>query len=172
MQKSLPMRRESMTMYAPPYAFRNTMHTRGTVAAAYACTSSAPWRIMPRHSRSRPGSKPGVSTNVTIGKFEVSHQATNRAALRDASMSIVPARYNGWFATTPTGRPSTVARAVTRLHAYSARTSKNESASTTSRITVRTSYDAEDRAGTVSAAVGQLRATGSSVAWRGGSAKW
>ena len=35
---------------------------------------------MPRHSRSRPGSKPGVSTNVTIGRFDVSHHATKRAA--------------------------------------------------------------------------------------------
>ena len=44
---SLPTPRESMTMYAPPYALRSTTQIRGTVAAAYACTSSAPWRIMP-----------------------------------------------------------------------------------------------------------------------------
>ena len=33
-QRSLPMPRESMTMYAPPYALRSTTHRRGTVAAA------------------------------------------------------------------------------------------------------------------------------------------
>ena len=73
---------------------------------------------MPRHSRSRPGSKPGVSTNVTIGRLNASHHATNRAALRDASMSSVPARCCGWFATMPTGRPSSVAEPVTRFGAY------------------------------------------------------
>ena len=56
---------ESITMYAPPYALRSTTHSLGTVAAAYACTSCAPCRIMPRHSRSVPGSNPGVSTNVS-----------------------------------------------------------------------------------------------------------
>ena len=76
----------------------------------YACTSSAPCRIIPRHSRSRPGSKPGVSTNVRIGRLKASHHATNRAALRDASMSSVPARCWGWFATTPKGRPSSAAQ--------------------------------------------------------------
>ena len=32
-QRSLPMPRESMTMYAPPYALRMTTQSRGTVAA-------------------------------------------------------------------------------------------------------------------------------------------
>ena len=32
-QRSLPMPRESMTMYAPPYALRSTTQSRGTVAA-------------------------------------------------------------------------------------------------------------------------------------------
>ena len=36
------MPRESITMYAPPYALRITTQQRGTVAAQYACTSSAP----------------------------------------------------------------------------------------------------------------------------------
>ena len=103
-----------------------TTHRRGTVAAQYACTSSAPWRIMPRHSRSRPGSKPGVSTNVTIGTLKLSHHATKRAALRDASMSSVPARCCGWFATTPIGRPSRRASPVTRFGACCARSSRNE----------------------------------------------
>ena len=67
-------------MYAPPYALRSTTHSRGTDAAAYACTSSAPWRIIPRHSRSLPGSKPGVSTNVTSGRLKQSHHCTCRAA--------------------------------------------------------------------------------------------
>ena len=52
---------------------------------------------MPRHSRSRPGSKPGVSTSVTIGRLNASHHAMKRAALRDASMSIVPARCAAWL---------------------------------------------------------------------------
>ena len=32
--RSLPIGRESMTMYAPPYALRMTTATRGTVARA------------------------------------------------------------------------------------------------------------------------------------------
>ena len=127
---------------------------------------------MPRHSRSRPGSKPGVSTNVTIGRLKLSHHAMNRAALRDASMSIVPARCAGWLATTPIGRPSSVASAVTRFGAYAARSSRRESASTTSSITTRTSYEALGDAGIVSAAIAHERPGSSCSLDRGGSARW
>ena len=46
-----------------------------------------------------------MSTKVTSGTPKASHQRTNRAALRLASMSRVPARCSGWLATMP-DRPS------------------------------------------------------------------
>ena len=78
---SLPMPRESMTMYAPPNALRRIKQSRGTVAWAYAKASSAPWRIIPRHSRSLPGRNPGVSTRLTMGRLKESQSRTNRARL-------------------------------------------------------------------------------------------
>ena len=57
-------------------------------------------------------------------------------------MSSVPARCWGWLAITPTVRPSSRARPMTRLGAWSGRSSRNESWSTTSSMTPRTSYDA------------------------------
>ena len=167
------MPRESITMYAPPYALRSTTHSRGTVAAAYACTSSAPWRIMPRHSRSRPGSKPGVSTNVTIGRLKASHVATNRAALRDASMSSVPARCMRLVRDDADRRGRRAIRSpVTRFGAYRGRSSRNESASSTSSTTTRTSYDAVERSGTTVG--GERRTSGRARrrdSSRGGSAR-
>ena len=71
-----------------------------------------------------------------IGRLNASHHATNRAALRDASMSSVPARCIGWFATMPTARPSSV-RSRSRGSARSAaRSSRSESASSTSSTTI------------------------------------
>ena len=50
-------------------------------------------------------------------------------------MSRVPASVWGWLATMPIGRPSTVARAVTRLAAQPARSSSSSSSSTRARAT-------------------------------------
>ena len=66
-------------------------HIRGIVAFAYAKASWAPWRIIPRHSRSFPGWNPGVSTKVIIGILKASQKLTNRALFCDAEMSKVPA---------------------------------------------------------------------------------
>ena len=45
--RSAPTERESMTMYAPPYALRRMTWTRGTVASQYAYSSRAPCLMMP-----------------------------------------------------------------------------------------------------------------------------
>ena len=58
------------------------------------------------------------------------------------------------------------------LGAYAGRSSRNECSSSTSLMTVRTSYDAVARAGTADAARAQARSTGSSVASIGGSSRW
>ena len=81
---------------------------------------------MPRHSRSVPGSKPGVSTKVTNGTLKQSHHCTNRAAFSDASMSMVPARWLGWFATIPIAWVSRCPNPVTRFAAWSGRSSRND----------------------------------------------
>ena len=107
-----------MTMYAPPYALRSTTHMRGTVAAAYAWSNCAPCRMIPRHSRSRPGRYPLVSTNVITAMLKQSHHCTKRAAFCAASTSRLPALCIGWFAITPTVRSSSRPRPVTRLGAY------------------------------------------------------
>ncbi len=62
--------------------------------------------MMPFHSWSVPGRKPGTSTKVSTGMLKASQVRTNRAAFSLASMSRVPANWVGWLATTPTGRPS------------------------------------------------------------------
>src|SRR5688572_4980544 len=62
--------------------------------------------MRPPNSWRVPGRKPGTSTNVTIGMLNASQKRTNRAALRDASMSSTPASTMGWLATMPTVEPS------------------------------------------------------------------
>ena len=114
-------------MYAPPYALRSTTHSRGTVAAAYACTSSAPWRIIPRHSRSLAGLEARRVDEREDRQVEGSRTTARSArALSDASMSSVPARCSGWLATMPTARPSRRASPVTRLGAYRGRSSRKD----------------------------------------------
>src|SRR4051812_12013995 len=89
--RSAPIDFEFMTTYAPPYALRVTICTRGTVDSQYAYSSFAPCRMMPPYSWSVPGRKPGTSTNVTRGTLNASHVRTKRAAFSDASMSSDPA---------------------------------------------------------------------------------
>src|SRR3954468_19788703 len=52
--------------------------------------------MMPFHSWSVPGRKPGTSTKVRIGRLNASQVRTKRAAFSDASMSSVPANCIGW----------------------------------------------------------------------------
>src|SRR2546427_7976932 len=61
--------------------------------------------MMPPNSCAVPGKKPGTSSNVTSGRLKQSQNRTKRAAFSDALMSRHPARWAGWFATIPTGRP-------------------------------------------------------------------
>ncbi len=73
--------------------------------------------MMPPYSCTVPGRKPGTSSNVTSGMLNASQNRTNRAPFTDASMSSVPASTAGWFATMPTGRPSSRANPTTMLRA-------------------------------------------------------
>ena len=73
--------------------------------------------MMPPYSWLVPGRKPGTSTNVTSGMLKQSQNRTNRAALIEASMSRQPARWAGWLATMPTGRPSNRANPHTMFFA-------------------------------------------------------
>ena len=141
------MPRESMTMYAPPYALRITTQSRGTVAAAYACTSSAPWRIMPAPLE--------VAAGLEAGRVDerddrqVERRRTTRRTGRPCATPrcrACPARCAGWFATTPIGRPSSAAERgheVRRVARRAARGASRRRA--TSSITARTSYDARRR---------------------------
>ena len=74
-------------MYAPPYALRSTTHSRGTVAAAYACTQlgavadhPAPLEVLARLEAGRVDERES-------GMLKQSHHCTKRAAFCDASMS-------------------------------------------------------------------------------------
>ena len=87
----------------------------GTVASAKAYRSFAPWRMIPPHSCSVPGRKPGTSTNVTSGMLNASQVRTKRAAFVEASMSSTPAREAGWLPTTPTEWPPSRAKPHTML---------------------------------------------------------
>ena len=84
-----------MARYAPPYAFLVTTVSLGIVASAYAYSNLAPCLIIPPHSCTVPGRKPGTSTKVTTGMLKQSQVLMNRAAFTDASMSKQPARTDG-----------------------------------------------------------------------------
>ena len=73
--------------------------------------------MMPPYSCRVPGRKPGTSSNVTSGMLKASQKRTKRAAFTDASMSSVPARCAGWFATMPTERPPSRANPTMMLRA-------------------------------------------------------
>jgi hypothetical protein len=94
---------------------------------------------MPRHSWSRPGRNPGVSTSVSSGTLNASHQRTKRAPLIELSMSSAPASWLGWLATTPTAWPPMRPSPTVRLDPKRARSSTNQPSSTRSPITSRTS---------------------------------
>ncbi len=98
--------------------------------------SLAPWRMMPPHSWSVPGRKPGTSTNVSTGMLKASQVRTNRAAFSDALMSSVPAKCIGWLATTPTDEPSTRPKPAMMFWAKPAWISRNSPPSSTCSMTL------------------------------------
>ncbi len=79
--------------------------------------SLAPRRMIPFHSWSVPGRKPGTSTRVTTGMLKASQVRTKRAAFSAALMSRVPAMDIGWLATMPTEWPSMWAKPMRMLRA-------------------------------------------------------
>ena len=91
--------------------------------------------MMPFHSWSVPGRKPGTSTKVSTGMLKASQVRTKRAAFSEASMSRVPANCIGWLATIPTGWPSTRPKPTMMFGANSACTSRNSPSSTTAVMT-------------------------------------
>jgi len=56
--------------------------------------------------------KPGVSARYRSGIAKASQVQMNSAAFSAASGKIAPARWAGWLATIPTGRPSIRAKPV------------------------------------------------------------
>ena len=86
--------------------------------------------MSPPYSCAVPGRKPGTSTKVRIGISKASQKRTKRAALREASQSSTPASTIGWFATTPTVRPSMRPKPVTMFLAKAPWISKKSPSST------------------------------------------
>jgi len=87
----------------------------GTVAAEYANSIFAPWRMMPPCSCATPGRKPGTSTRLITGMLYASQIRMNRAALSEALMSSTPDIDFGWLAMKPTERPTMRPKPVTML---------------------------------------------------------
>ena len=73
----------------------------------------AKWRTVAVRSAAGPTMKPGVSHRNSTGRPKASHSCRKRAALSAPSASIAPPRWVGSLATTPSGRPSRRASAVT-----------------------------------------------------------
>ncbi len=101
--------------------------------------SFAPRLMIPVHSCSVPGRKPGTSTKVRTGMLNALQVRTKRAAFSDALMSRQPARCRGWLATIPTLAPSMRLKPTTMLGANASWTSTRPISSTTSAITSRMS---------------------------------
>ena len=80
-----------------------------------------------------------MSISETIGSPKASQSCMKRAALSAPSLVIAPASRIGLFATTPTGRPSIRARAVTISGANASRRKVTEPVSASPSIAARTS---------------------------------
>ncbi|MNC86313.1 hypothetical protein D3C83_19650 [compost metagenome] len=90
-------------------------------------------------SASVPITKPGVSTKSRIGMLNESHSTMSEVSFSQASESIAPPRDCGLLARIPTVRPSSRASPVTPAFPKRGFSSKKLLASTTVRITARTS---------------------------------
>ena len=140
----------------------------GTVASVKAYSSLAPWRMIPPHSWSVPGRKPGTSVKVTIGTLKASQKRTKRAAFSDASMSSTPAICAGWLPTMPTGFPPRRAKPMTMFIAKCSCTSKKSPSSTIRPTTSRMSYGLFGASGTIESSSVSIRSCGSPLSIRGG----
>src|SRR5664280_2309118 len=109
-----------------PYPLRSTMVKNGTVRLAPMTNSRLKWRTWPVCSASGPTMNPGVSHRKRIGRSWASHSWRKRAALSAPSLSMAPPRWAGSLATTPTGRPSILIRAVTMPLANPSRSSNTD----------------------------------------------
>src|SRR2546428_778798 len=87
--------------------------------------------MMPCRSTAEPIIKPGTSARKISGMLNASQSQTNLATLSEESTNSTPPRWAGWFATTPTTEPSSLASPQTTSLAKSGFTSKKESSSTT-----------------------------------------
>ena len=84
----------------------------GTEASENAYKNFAPCLIMPPHSWSVPGRKPGTSTKVMRGMLKQSQNLINLVALSHELMSRTPDKTSGLFATIPTELPSSLAKPI------------------------------------------------------------
>ena len=98
-EASAPRSLQFIVMNAPPKALRRITVSRGTVAAertqqarTVSDDAARSWRV--------PGMNPGVSTGQPA-VCRTTRRSTNFAPFWEASASITPPRWLGWFATTP-----------------------------------------------------------------------
>src|ERR1019366_8955369 len=92
----------------------------------------------------------------------------NRAALSAESLSRMPPRCIGWFATMPTLLPPMRAKQVMMLRANRGFTSKSSPRSTTARSSLYMSYGFRVDSGSTSSSDSSRRSIGSSQAASGG----
>ena len=118
---------------------RRITATSGTRSDAPATNRREQWRTSAVASASGPTIIPGVSISETTGSPKASQSCMKRAALSAPSLVIAPARCIGLLATTPTGRPSMRASAVTIPGANASRRTVTEPASASPSITGGTS---------------------------------
>ncbi len=119
-------------------------------------------RASPLLSAPLPSRKPGRSIRYTSGSPNASHTDTKCAAFSHAGESSVPADCIGWFAITPTGRPSKRAKQVTRFFAYVGLSSNALPRSTIAATTLRTSYARRGFSGITVSSDSSARCGGSS----------
>ena len=143
----------------------------GTVASPYAYSSLAPCRMMPPHSCSVPGRKPGTSTRVRIGIPKASQVRTKRAAFSDEAMSSTPASWLGWLPTMPIECPLRRAKPVRMFIAYVGWISKKSPSSTIERITACMSYGLFGLSGMSASSSPHSRSAGSSLGAHGAASR-
>ena len=97
---------------ATPCALRTITDAQGTTELAAASTAAVPKRIVPAFSASVPSMKPGSSTRLTIGRWNVSQSSMKRRVFWEPAAVIAPARCQQSLASTPTGWPASRARPV------------------------------------------------------------
>ena len=125
--------------------------------------------MMPCFSTALPIMNPGTSARKINGMLNASHSHTNRATLSDESTNSTPPLCIGWFATTPTGHPSSRPSVVMTSRANRGLISNNESSSSTPFTSLRMSNAFDCASGTRSASAATAVSLGPRDSPRGAS---